>query len=345
MKTQTTISIRSFLQIVLLAGLPCLTTSTRASTFWNGANTNYTEPSAGAADVLVAGKVGVERSTRLWLYNSFVDGGAGTGTPSDTAWAVGSASMVGNLTTANVTGLTFMPFSSVRTTAQDTFGDVGSYLLNGGPGGGPITFVVHLLNEDIYMTVTFKSWGISDGGGFAYTRSTPSVVAPPPTPTVSITSPSSGAVFAVPANLTISANASVSSGTVTNVSFFGNNSSFSSSKTAPFSITANNLGGGSYALTAVATAAGISATSAVVSVSVVTPVVTSLSGPSVTANNQFVFSYNVNPGLSYVVQGSSNLLSGFTPLATNVPTASPAFFTNPISASQNFYRVGRMPNP
>ena len=344
MKTQRTISICSFIaKTLLFAGIVCLVITAHASTFWNGVNTNYTEPSAGAADVLVAGKVGVARGTRLWLYNSFVDGGAGTGTPSDTAWAVGSASMAGNLN-STVTNLSFIPFSSVRTTAQDTFGDVGDYLLNGGPGGGPITFVVHLLNEDIYLTVTFKSWGVSDGGGFAYARSTPSAVVPP-TPTVSITRPSSGTILAAPANVTISANATVSSGSVTNVSFFGNGSRLGSSASAPFSFTANGLGAGPYALTAVAIAAGVSATSSVVNVSIVTPVVTSLSGATVTANNQFVFGYNVNTGLSYVVESSPGVLSGFAPLATNIPASSPAFFTNPISGSQNFYRVGRMPNP
>src|SRR5271169_2681379 len=41
-----------------------------------------------------------------------------------------------------------------------------------------------------------------------------------PTPTVSITNPIDGAVFAAPANLAIAADAAVSSGTVTNVQFF-----------------------------------------------------------------------------------------------------------------------------
>jgi hypothetical protein len=93
----------------------------------------------------------------------------------------------------------------------------------------------------------------------------------------------------------------------------------------------------------VATAGGISTTSSVVNISVVTPVTTSLSA-STAVNNQFSFGYSANPGLRYVVEGSSNLFN-WTPLVTNIATGNPAFFTNGISESANFYRVGRLPNP
>jgi chitinase len=142
----------------------------------------------------------------------------------------------------------------------------------------------------------------------------------------------------------ISANATVSTGSVTNVSFFNSSSLLGSSQSAPFSVTANSLGAGSYFLTAVATAAGISATSSVVNISVVTPVNTALSSPT-QPNNEFVFSYNVNPGLRYVIESAPDLSSPFTPVTTNVPADSPAFFTNPISEGNAFFRVGRMPNP
>ncbi len=89
-------------------------------------------------------------------------------------------------------------------------------------------------------------------------------------PTVSITSPADGTVYAPPANVAITANAVVTGSVVTNVQFFTNGVSLGSVLTAPFSITANNLTSGSYALTAVATAVGISVTSSVVNVSVIT---------------------------------------------------------------------------
>jgi hypothetical protein len=249
--------------------------------------------------------------------------GPTAGSPSDTEWAFGTLDTYATNK--------YQSFDSLRD------GDLSSVLVTVPPS----PMVVHLINEGIYLQVTFTQWP-HGGGFFAYTRSTPAVVAPPP-PMVTITNPANGAVFAAPANVTIAAGATVSSGTVTNVAFFGNSSPLGSRQGAPFSITANNLSAGPYALTAVATAAGISTTSSVVNISVVTPVVTSLSAP-VTSNNQFSFGYSANQGLRYVIESSSNLFN-WMPVVTNVATSDPAFYTNVISGDGSFYRVGRLPNP
>jgi len=165
-----------------------------------------------------------------------------------------------------------------------------------------------------------------------------------PAPTVSITNPVNNAVFTAPANVTIAATAAVSGGSVTNVTFFGNSSSLGSASTAPFTITSGNLAAGNYALTAVATAGGASATSSVVNITVVSPVAISATAPNIT-NGQFSFDYTANPGLTYVVERSSNLV-GWLPIATNVASSNPAHFTdNLIRNSSLFYRVGRRPNP
>ena len=74
----------------------------------------------------------------------------------------------------------------------------------------------------------------------------------------------------------ISASASVSSGTVTNVAFFAGATKLGAAQVAPFSFTATGLAAGNYALTAVATAAGVSATSTVVNITV-TPLVPAVS--------------------------------------------------------------------
>jgi hypothetical protein len=151
-------------------------------------------------------------------------------------------------------------------------------------------------------------------------------------------------VFSAPANVHLGANAAVSSGTVTNVSFFGNATSLGSATNAPFSITASNLTAGSYTFTAVATAAGVSATSAVVNISVVTPVAVVLSTATAT-NGVFGFNYTANPGLTYVVQNSSNFTT-WLPLATNLASNSPVHFTNGLGPnSYRYFRVGRLPNP
>lgn len=101
-----------------------------------------------------------------------------------------------------------------------------------------------------------------------------------PTLAVTITNPVGGAVFAAPANVSIAVSNSVSGGTVTNVQFFTNNVSLGSVTNAPFSLTASNLTAGAYAFTAVATAAGISATSAVVNITVDAPPVITITNPA-----------------------------------------------------------------
>jgi N-acetylneuraminic acid mutarotase len=72
-------------------------------------------------------------------------------------------------------------------------------------------------------------------------------------PTVNITNPTEGANFNSGANIVVTANAADTDGTINNVSFYANSTFIGSDNTAPYSITWNNVRGGTYALTAVAT--------------------------------------------------------------------------------------------
>ncbi|HEY3157891.1 MAG TPA: Ig-like domain-containing protein [Vicinamibacterales bacterium] len=72
-------------------------------------------------------------------------------------------------------------------------------------------------------------------------------------PTVSLTAPASGATFTAPASITVSATAGDADGTVSNVDFFAGTTLIGTDTTSPYSITWNNVGAGSYSLTAVAT--------------------------------------------------------------------------------------------
>src|SRR6185503_6348940 len=133
--------------------------------------------------------------------------------------------------------------------------------------------------------------------------------------------PANNTVFAAPANVTIQATATVSSGSVTNVEFFSNSTSLGSVQASPFNLATGNLASGSYAINAVATAAGVAATSSVVNITVVSPVAVSVSAPTIT-NGQFSFDYAANPGLTYVVENSLNLVN-WLPVATNVAALNP----------------------
>jgi hypothetical protein len=309
-----------------------------APILWNGANTNFTQTgvpagSPPAADILIKGAVSLARNGNHWLYNTNVDlTGAGGGTPTDTEWAF----VTGPINSVNdATGLSYESFDSLRT------GDLSGVLLGIPAHPGSVHLVMHLIAEDIYIPVSFTAWP-HGGGFFGYTRATAPAVAPP-APSITITNPAANAVFAVPANVTIGANATVTGGTITNVIFFGNNISLGSRQSTPFTFTANNLSAGDYAFKAVATAGGISATSAVVNISVVSPVLSSLM-PAVAANDQFSFSYGANAGLRYVIESSSNLFN-WMPVMTNLANGSQGFFTTNILPGDSFYRVGRLPNP
>jgi hypothetical protein len=70
----------------------------------------------------------------------------------------------------------------------------------------------------------------------------------------------------------------------------------------------------------------------------------SLSSGTVAAN-QFSFSYTASPGLTYVVQCSSNL-TDWAPILTNLALSTPVLFTdNFVSDRSRFYRVVGVPNP
>lgn len=294
---------------------------TPAATLWTGPNINFTESANSRSDVIVAGKVVLTRGSSEVLYNTAAgETSAGASSPADTKWAFGALS--------NFTTLHFQTLASMRN------GDLATLILNR-------PMVMHLVNEDIYLSVKFTAWGQHGAGGFAYTRSTPAVAVQP---TVSITSPSAGAVFAAPANVKISAGVTASGGIVTNVSFFNDTTLLGSAQSPPFSLTASNLAAGAYSLTAVAAASGESRTSSVVNVTIVAPVAVSLTTPAV-SNGLFSFWYSANPGLSYVVKSSSNLVD-WLPAVTNVASSSPVLFLEGWGANvPRYYRVGRLPNP
>ena len=164
-------------------------------------------------------------------------------------------------------------------------------------------------------------------------------------PTISITNPASGAVFAAPATATIQATASDTDGAVTNVQFFANGAGIGSVQTPPYSLVLSNVAAGNYVLTAIATDnGGLSTTSTVVTVSVVTPTTLTLSSPDVT-NGQFQFGYTADPGLRYAVQSSSNLVS-WSSVQTNVATGNNVVYGETFDIKGlRFYRVERLPNP
>ena len=92
-------------------------------------------------------------------------------------------------------------------------------------------------------------------------------------PTVAITSPTNGASFSAPATIPITVTATAGSSPITKVDFFVSGTTLiGTATTAPYTVNFANVAAGTYSLTAKVTdGAGLTATSAAISITVVTP--------------------------------------------------------------------------
>jgi len=230
----------------------CAPLASRAATIWNGPTTTFvnqpgSDPTQPANQDRLTADVWITRGTSLGIYNAATETGyAHSLSPQNTAWSDGAL--------ANYASLTYVDW---ETWAKGQHG--------GPPNTVGVSAVVHLVSDDIYLSVTFTSWG-GDGGGFSYVRSTAPMVNQPPT--VSIVTPTNGASFTAPASVAITAIASDADGSITNVSFFEGATLLGQPNNTPYSVTAT-FAAGAHALTAVATDnAGLSATSSVVNITV-----------------------------------------------------------------------------
>jgi hypothetical protein len=247
---------RKILPVVLLFSAALRTSAT--PTFWTGpvmtfSHAAFSDPVT-SADRLTTNHVGADAVHNVWLtrattqplYNVAAESGWNLSlSPTNTMWVLAS----GQLTNA----------------ASLTYGTFG--VVVGRPTHSPglsvnKTFFVHILSDDIYLSLKLTQWGNNDGGSFTYDRSTPAAVVG--APVVTITNPVNGTLFAPPAGVTVQASASDSGGSITNVQFRVGTSVFANVTAAPFSATTNNLGSGAYTLFAIASDnLGVSATNSV----------------------------------------------------------------------------------
>lgn len=121
-------------------------------------------------------------------------------------------------------------------------------------------------------------------------------------PTAQITSPANGAAFTAPANISISATASDSDGTVAKVDFFQGTALLGSDTTSPHGFSWTNVPAGTYSLRAVATdnlgATGSSTVSITVRATTGQPPVVSVTSPTSGANFTCGASVQVTAGAS-----------------------------------------------
>ena len=125
-------------------------------TIWSGPKITFTkEDSADPTDSqnqdFITDLVVLTRGSRGALYNVITETSALTTSPDGTEWALGS--------TDEIDSLDFKPLK-----------EAANQQLRQIPGK---SFVLHLIEENIYIDVTFLSWTPGgSGGGFSYERST-----------------------------------------------------------------------------------------------------------------------------------------------------------------------------
>ena len=144
-------------QIILIVNIIfLLTSSLSGQSIWNGPiiefeKNNNADPTNQINQDSITNSVALTRGNNGEIYNAFMENQAEKGvSPLGTEWAVGNLSEIQTLT-----------FSSFRTAVVKPKFSVGQKL------------VLHIIEEDIYLSVEFSSWTQgSSGGGFKYKRST-----------------------------------------------------------------------------------------------------------------------------------------------------------------------------
>ena len=182
-----------------------------------------------------------------------------------------TVSLTGPAQNATFTAPATVPFTA---TASDSDGTITKVeFFQGSTKVGEDTTSPYTFN---WTNVAAGSYVLSakatDNSGAVTTSSTVNITVNPPNqpPTVSLSSPSNGAVFSAPANITLAADAADADGIVTKVQFFrGGTTLIGEDTSAPFAFAWNNVAAGTYSLTAKSfDNAGATTTSAAITITV-----------------------------------------------------------------------------
>jgi len=156
-------------------------------------------------------------------------------------------------------------------------------------------------------------------------------------PVVNLTSPTNGAVFTAPVDITLRANATESNGTITKVEFFQGATKLGETNSQPYALTWASVGAGQYALTAKATDnQGVAATSSAVNIRVTAPALR-----AAYSSGKLTISWAAS-SVVYVLEYTDRLAPpvSWTP-ATQVPATMNGVtsVTIPVGAGTRFFRL------
>jgi hypothetical protein len=160
MKPKASSALYPILRILAVALLALSTLFTQAATIWTGPTISYTQPGTDptqpANQDRLTDAVWITRGASMGIFNAVTESSyTHDVSPAGTRWAYGSL--------ANYATLTYAPWE----------------IWNGKKPPSMIgqDAVLHLMAEDIYLSIKFTAWpGIL--GGFSYERSTPAPSAP-----------------------------------------------------------------------------------------------------------------------------------------------------------------------
>jgi len=207
----------------------------------------------------------------------------------------------------------------------------------GAATSSPFQVTVHLEPglHNISAQATDNAGASASSGVVAITVTLPNVA-----PTVSITSPTNSATFALPATISLQAQAADSDGTVSKVEFFAGDQSLGSASAAPYTVSWTNAAPGDFTITAKATDnAGATTTSEAVQIHVAGE----LTAPTIAnvqlAGGTFQFDVQSKAGQAYMVQISPDL-KNWTLVKEVTATEDLLKVTDtPPAGPQSFYRV------
>jgi hypothetical protein len=264
-----------------------------------------------------------------------------TSTGIEFIWRTNTA---GNSTSASATGL-IAPYWIRLTRTNNTFQAYRS------PDGSAWTLigsaVTLSMSNSAYVglavcahTTTTLGTAVFDSVAASFLTNVP--------PVISWSAPTNNQVFIRSNSITLTATASDSDGSVSNVTFFNGPTPLGTVTTGyanRYSLIWSNVPAGGYSLTAVATDnSGVTNTSpAVIGISVVPPPPANLhvvSGPQ--GNGQFSLNFQGYANQSYVLLASTNLVN-WLPIQTNLTTANGLVTFTDLNAtgSAKFYRVAQ----
>jgi hypothetical protein len=158
-------------------------------------------------------------------------------------------------------------------------------------------------------------------------------------PSVFITNPRNGASFFAPASFKVQALAYEMAGPIASVQFLAGNTLLGVANSQPFSVNVNNLSGGTYTLSAIATDTGGASATNSISITVQAP----LKMSATLSGNSIVISWP-DTGTNYTLQMNSSLTtSGGWSTAPVTPVKANGQVTATVSPTgiQQFYRLSQ----